>query len=76
MYPVVHLIHVCRNEKGPLDFVSERIKLNLPGFSFKKKAKTTLYRPLNSELDSISKYQLLTFYLKNFEKYEIFYILP
>ena len=39
MYPVVHLIHVCRNEKGPLDFLSERIKLNLPGTASKKKLK-------------------------------------
>ena len=45
-------------------------------YSFKKKkAKTTSYKPHNSELDSISKYQLLTFYLKNFEKYKIFYTL-
>ena len=37
---VVHLIHVCSNEKGLLNFVSERIKLvyriNVLGTGFNK----------------------------------------
>ena len=77
VYHVAHLVHVSRNEKCLLNSVSERIKLvyriNLLGTAFKKKAafqtsKTTIYRPHTSELKSISKYQLLTFHLKIFEK--------
>ena len=64
MYHVVHLIHVCQDEKGVLNFVSERIKpvyrINLLSTAFKKKkaafqtTKTTIYRLHTSELKSIS----------------------
>ena len=88
MYFVVHLIHVCPNEKGKLNFVSERIKLvyriNVLGTGSTKlnklpkgqTSKTTIYRLHTSELKLTSKYQLLTFQLKNFEKCMTFYTLP
>ena len=76
MYHVVHLIHVffsCRNEKGLLNFVSERIKLvyriNLVGTAFQKNklpSKTTIYRPHTPKLKSLSKFKFL-FHWKNFE---------
>ena len=62
LYNVVHLIHVCRNEKGLLNFVSERIKLvyriNLLGISYILKgafqtSKTTVHRPHTSEFDQV-----------------------
>ena len=81
MYHVPRLIHVsvfCRNEKGLLNFVSERIKLvyriNNTRLAFQT-SKTTIYRPHTPELKSISKFQLL-FHWRNFEKYMIFYTLP
>ena len=67
MYHVAHLIH----------------RINLLGTAFKKKkkaafqtSKTTIYGPYTSELKSVSKYQLSTFHLKNFQKYMFFYTLP
>ena len=66
----------CRNEKGFLNFVSERIKLvyriNNTRYNFQKNqasfqtSKTTIYRPHTFELKSISNYQLL-FQRKSFE---------
>ena len=66
----------CRNEKGLLNFVSERIKLvyriNNTRYNFQKNqasfqtSKTTIYRPHTFELKSISNYQLL-FQRKSFE---------
>ena len=60
----------CRNEKGLLNFVSERIKLvyriNNTRLAFQT-SKTTIYRPHTPELKSISKFQLL-FHWRNFEK--------
>ena len=83
MYNVVHqnsrfcfiCSFFCRDKKGLLNFVSERILLvygiNLLGTAFKKKAafltSKALNRPHTPELKSISKFQLL-FHWKNFEK--------
>ena len=67
----------CRNGKGLLNFVSERIKLvyriNNTRLAFQTST-TTIYRPQTSELKCISKFQLL-FHRKNFEKlvYDLLY---
>ena len=70
---------VCQNEKGLLNFVSERIiflklvhRINNTRYSFHKNKlpfqtfKTTFYRTHTFELKSISKYQLLLHW-KSFE---------
>ena len=76
----------CRNEKGLLNFASERInvvyRINpVPCTAFEKHmlpfklSNTTIYRPHTPEFKSISKFQLL-FHRKNFEKYMNFCTLP
>ena len=57
---LLHLIHDCRNLKGLLNFVRERIKLIF------QTSKTTI-TPHTSELKSIFKFQLITFHLKTFK---------
>ena len=81
MYHVVHLLFFffclfCQNEKGLLNFVSERIKLvyriNNTRYNFQKNKlpfkhlKPTIYRPHTFDLKSISKYQSL-FHWNSFE---------
>ena len=93
MYHVVHLLFFfvlfCQNEKGLLNFASERIiflklvyMINNTRYSFHKNklpfetSKTTFYRAHTFELKSTSKYQLLLHW-KSFENwYMIFYTLP
>ena len=62
MFHVVHLIHVffCWYERGPLNFVSEIIKvvyrINNTPLAFQTSKTTISHTP---ELKSISKFQLL-----------------